>query len=95
MIESSNKSENEILFDENGKEKALHDVFLVLSNYFEKGNNNTNNQLKLSQSTIRSNLSLSSHNKLMNNINNLVKSMKKPLPQESVNSKEDNLYKSE
>lgn len=95
LIESSNKSENEILFDENGKEKALHDVFLVLSNYFEKGNNNTNNQLKLSQSTIRSNLSLSSHNKLVNNINNLVKSMKKPPPQESVNSKENNLYKSE
>lgn len=95
VIESSNKSENEIMLDENGKEKALHDVFLVLSNYFEK-DNNINNQIKQSQKTINSNLSINSHNKLVNDISNLVKSMKKPSTQEVINSNQDNnLYISE
>ena len=86
-MDMSNQSED-VFIDNQENEKALHDVYMVLSNYF-----NNNNELKGSQNTMSSNISKGS-NPILNSINNMINGMKKSTIKEN-EELNINLYKSE
>ena len=86
-MDMSNQSED-VFIDNQENEKALHDVYMVLSNYF-----NNNNELKGSQNTMRTNISKES-NPILNSINNMINGMKKSTIKEN-EELNINLYKSE
>ena len=86
-MDMSNQSED-VFIDNQENEKALHDVYMVLSNYF-----NNNNELKGSQNTMISNISKGS-NPILNSINNMINGMKKSTIKEN-EELNINLYKSE
>ena len=86
-MDMSNQSED-VFIDNQENEKALHDVYMVLSNYF-----NNNNELKGSQNTMRTNISKGS-NPILNSINNMINGMKKSTIKEN-EELNINLYKSE